>query len=231
MNTERNNIAVLGAGWMSGGRHGCVRLRGSGEGDDPFALVRRTELFETPPRNFARFDVPSRVACCACALTLRDAGMSPPADASAVVGVIATNDSGCTETNHAYFLDYVQAGRTLARGNLFIYTLPTSPLAEAAIHFGLRGPSLYWGGPSGRGYGAALAELVEQAAACIASGDATAMLAVSADARGGLGLALGPAAGAAPRFDASSARALLAPAPTLAAAVDALSRGLGGGPC
>jgi 3-oxoacyl-[acyl-carrier-protein] synthase II len=231
MKTERDNIAVLGAGWMTGGRHGCVRLGGSGAGDDPFALVRRTELFETPPKNFARFDIPSRVTCCACALTLRDAGLSPAADASAVVGMVATNESGCTETNQAYFLDYVQAGRTLARGNLFIYTLPTSPLAEAAIHFGLRGPSLYWGGPAGRGYGAALAEAVERAAACVAAGEAAAMLAVSADARGGLGLALGPAAGAGPFLAAASALALLAPSPSLAAAVEALSRGFNGGSC
>jgi len=43
------------------------------------------------------------------------------------------------------FLDYVQAGRKLGRGSLFIYTLPSSPLAEAAIHFGLQGPVLYIG--------------------------------------------------------------------------------------
>jgi len=31
----------------------------------------------------------------------------------------------------------------LGRGNLFIYTLPTSPLAEAAIYFGLGGPCFH----------------------------------------------------------------------------------------
>ncbi len=31
----------------------------------------------------------------------------------------------------------------MARANLFIYTLPSSPLAEAAVHFGLQGPLLY----------------------------------------------------------------------------------------
>ena len=45
----------------------------------------------------------------------------------------------------AYFQDYVSGGRKLGRGNLFIYTLPTSPAAEAAIHFGLAGPLLYVG--------------------------------------------------------------------------------------
>ena len=39
--------------------------------------------------------------------------------------------------------DYVESGRTLARANLFIYTLPSSPLAEAAVHFGLQGPLVY----------------------------------------------------------------------------------------
>ncbi|MGQ9499188.1 MAG: hypothetical protein ACUVQ6_02265 [Dissulfurimicrobium sp.] len=39
-----------------------------------------------------------------------------------------------------YFRDYLDSGRRLARGALFIYTFPSSLLGEAAIHFGLKGP-------------------------------------------------------------------------------------------
>ncbi len=31
----------------------------------------------------------------------------------------------------------------MGRGNLFIYTLPTSAIAEVSIHFGVTGPSLF----------------------------------------------------------------------------------------
>lgn len=61
------------------------------------------------------------------------------------MGILGTSISGSTDTNLAYFKDYIQAGRIMARGNLFIYTLASSPLAEAAIHFGLAGPSLFLG--------------------------------------------------------------------------------------
>lgn len=63
------------------------------------------------------------------------------------MGLIGTNRAGSLEANRLYFSDYLQAGRVLARGNLFVYTLPSSPLAEAAIHFGFQGPMLYMGFP------------------------------------------------------------------------------------
>ena len=50
---------------------------------------------------------------------------------------------GSLQSDLEYFRDYLEGGRTLSRGNLFIYTLPSSPLGEAAIHFGLLGPLLY----------------------------------------------------------------------------------------
>ena len=61
------------------------------------------------------------------------------------MGIIGTNDDGSLSSNIAYFKDYVESGRILARGNLFIYTLPSSPLSEAAIHFGCQGPIVYMG--------------------------------------------------------------------------------------
>jgi 3-oxoacyl-[acyl-carrier-protein] synthase II len=76
-----------------------------------------------------------------------------------------------------YFADYLQGGRTLGRSSLFVHTLPTSPAAEAALLFGLRGPNFYLGMPDAR-----IAELLDTAADVLRAG-AEHMLAVAADGR------------------------------------------------
>ena len=95
---------------------------------------------------------------------------------SAVCGLTCTNSSGSLPTDILYFKDYVECGRTLGRGSLFIYTLPSSPLGEAAIHFGLQGPLLY--AANGR---ASLGTALETAAEMVLLGEAEAMLAGTAD--------------------------------------------------
>ena len=65
------------------------------------------------------------------------------------IGLMGASEAGCLASNRAYFQDYLGGGRTLARANLFVYTLPSSPLAESAIHFGLMGPMVYMGFPGG----------------------------------------------------------------------------------
>jgi hypothetical protein len=49
-----------------------------------------------------------------------------------------------TPENYNYFSDYYNSGATLGRGNLFVYTLPSSPLADVAIALKLAGPLLYF---------------------------------------------------------------------------------------
>jgi hypothetical protein len=83
--------------------------------------------------------------------------------------MIAAGPAGCQAANLEYFRDYVQSGRVLARGNLFIYTLPSSALAEAAIHFGCSGPLLYVTAGTG-----ALSYALRSAANMIATRETTA---------------------------------------------------------
>ncbi|MBI3377221.1 MAG: hypothetical protein HY035_02300 [Nitrospirae bacterium] len=108
-----------------------------------FDGLSRNGIFSYPFKNFGRLDNVSKMVCYAAALALKDAGDSYSSDNKKDMGIIGTNTDGSLESDIDYFKDYLVSGRKLSRGNLFIYTLPTSPLAEAAIHFGLQGPLFY----------------------------------------------------------------------------------------
>ena len=212
MNTGSNTIRVPGIGWIDGQAFGCVRRNErtvyGGQADVP-APWRRPDLLGGPVKNIGRFDAVSRLTCCACALALRDAGLSVDECRKQAIGLVGANAEGSLAANRAYFTDYLQAGRKLGRGNLFIYTLPTSPLAEAAIHFGLQACLLYVGYPANgltavppahgapaderTALPAGLPELLHTAAELIADGQAARILAVRADGQEAMGFLLGPA--------------------------------------
>ena len=137
-------MGISGAGWIDTKRYGMWRC-GSGEDYESFKELRspEKELFTYPVKNFGRFDLPSKFACISVALALKDAGISCEQGCKMDMGLLGTNAVGAVNANTAYYTDFVDCGRTLGRGNLFIYTLPSSPLAEVSIHFGLQGPLLY----------------------------------------------------------------------------------------
>lgn len=169
---------VQGAAWLNGREWGCLIGGGHGIVDPTTPLWKDAALFPAPPKNLGRFDAVSKSLLCVCALALKDAGYPPVVGAGRTVGLVGTNETGCLTANRAYFKDYLDAGRTLARANLFVYTLPSSPLAEASIHFGLRGPMLYTACS-----GAGSMALLETAALLTADGAAEAVVAVRADER------------------------------------------------
>lgn len=139
------------------------------------ALLKK-KILAYPFRNFGRLDNTSRMTCYAVALALKDAGIKHSLNQKHDIGIIGTNTSGSLQSDIDYFKDYLDSGRTLGRGNLFIYTIPTSPLAEAAIYFGLQGPLLYMAF-SRHG----TAEFLRDAGNIIVYGETSAMLAVKAD--------------------------------------------------
>lgn len=139
---------ICGRGWVKKnaygfGDKGCGRkyadLRSL------YAQLKEEGIFKFPVENFGRFDQVTKVTAIAVALALYDAKVVYAKGQLQDVGILGTSISGATDANLAYFKDYIQAGRIMGRGNLFIYTLASSPLAEAAIHFGLAGPSLFLG--------------------------------------------------------------------------------------
>ena len=135
---------VTGIGWITETEYGCVRQRWRRFYSDMKSL--RTDLqgdsvFSYPVKGFGRYDRVSQMTCCVTALAFHDAGMSYAEDEKQDIGILGTNSDGCLQSNLDYFTDFVANGRTLGRANYFVYTLPSTPMAEAAIHFKCQGPA------------------------------------------------------------------------------------------
>ncbi len=139
---------LKGCGWVKedGVLAGCAVKGRHWQYADPRALydgLLKDAVLAYPIENFGRFNQASRLVILATALALYDAGIPYAKDKKQDIGILGTSPDGALAASLAYFQDYVEAGRKLGRGNLFIYTLASSPLAEAAIHFGLQGPLWY----------------------------------------------------------------------------------------
>ncbi|MBF0384408.1 MAG: hypothetical protein HQL27_00915 [Candidatus Omnitrophica bacterium] len=137
---------IKGHGWIKEGQCGCSQKGLLWQYTDLRSLC--AELLECavlayPVENFARFDAASRLVAISVALALNDASIPYSKGKKQDIGILGTNTDGALDSNLSYFRDYVAAGRKLGRGNFFIYTLASSPLAESAIHFGLQGPAFY----------------------------------------------------------------------------------------
>lgn len=146
MAKKKNSIAITGIGWIGRKEYGCVKKKQKYTYRNTSSLhadLLHEYIFLYQVKNFGRFNEIARKTCCVAALALYDAGIAYSDERSQDIGIIGTNKLGALCSNILYFKDYVENGRTLTRGNLFIYTLPTSPLAEASIHFGCQGPLLH----------------------------------------------------------------------------------------
>jgi 3-oxoacyl-[acyl-carrier-protein] synthase II len=139
------NISIHGIGWLRKEEYGCIMKEQRSSYTDGESVNARSgkDIFHYPFKNFGRLDPLSKATCRAVALALDDAGIGYSPGSKQDIGIIATNTAGSLQSDVQYFKDYLESGRTLSRANLFIYTLPSSPLGEAAIYFGLQGPLLY----------------------------------------------------------------------------------------
>ena len=139
-------IVIKGIGWITKTEYGSIIKKLQRNYNDLKSLhshLQHESVLKYAIKNFRRFDAASKMTCCSIALALNDAGITYSEHMKHDIGILGTNNDGCLESNLAYFKDYVSCGRTIARGNLFIYTLSSTPMAEAAIYFGCRGPLLY----------------------------------------------------------------------------------------
>lgn len=138
-------ISIRGIGWLTNNGYGCIRshARRTFEVGEGIHSLPKRGIFPHPFKNFGRLDSMARMTAYAVALALQDSGIEYSPGLKQDIGIIGTNTEGSLRSDIEYFKDYVESGRTLSRGNLFIYTLPSSPVGESAIHFGLQGPLLY----------------------------------------------------------------------------------------
>jgi 3-oxoacyl-[acyl-carrier-protein] synthase II len=172
------NIYIHGVGWIRKEEYGCImrekRLSYT-DGKSVNALTGK-DIFPYPFKNFGRLDTLSKITCRAVALALDDAGIGYSPGRKQDIGIIGANTAGSLQSDVQYFKDYLESGRTLSRANLFIYTLPSSPLGEAAIYFGLQGPLLY-----ATGRDKSLAAITAMAADMTFHDEASAMLVGTAE--------------------------------------------------
>ena len=169
---------VAGIGWIDRRECGCVRRRLRRSYADLGSLrstLQGESVFSYPVKGFGKYDRASQMTCCVAALAFYDAGMSYSEDRKRDIGILGTNSDGCLQSNLDFFNDFVKNGRTLGRANLFVYTLPSIPVAEAAIYFKCQGPLLYMGYSR-----EPVASLLRQSDRMILRGETTAMVAVRA---------------------------------------------------
>lgn len=132
---------ITGIGWVTPTSTGCGRDHDRFEWQaGKLPEITRKEGFEKPYPHFGRLDRFSRLGLTAIAFALKDAGLDRWQQ-KRPIGLVASTVSGCLDTDISYFDTVMPDGGRLASPNLFAYTLPNSYLGEAAIYFGLTGPS------------------------------------------------------------------------------------------
>ena len=169
---------VAGIGWIDRKEYGCVTRKLRHSYPDLGSLrssLQEESVLSYPVKGFGKYDRASQMTCCVAALAFYDAGMSYSEDRKQDIGILGTNSDGCLQSNLDFFNDFVKNGRTLGRANLFVYTLPSIPVAEAAIYFKCQGPLLYVGYSRD-----AIPSLLRQSDRMILRGETTAMVAVRA---------------------------------------------------
>lgn len=113
----------------------------------PIPPVTREDVFSDPNLRFGRLPQYSRMGLAAVAFALRDAGMDHWTTKRSV-GIVASTRAGCLATDIEYYDTVLPGGGGLPSPNLFSSTLPTCFLGEAAIQFGLTGPTLIVNDPA-----------------------------------------------------------------------------------
>ena len=132
---------VAGIGWVTSRGPGLGReAREFSMTSGPIPPLAREDVFPEPNLRFGRLPQYSRVGLAAVAFALRDAGMEHW-ETKRSAGIVASTRTGCLATDIEYYDTVLPEGGGLPSPILFSCTLPTCFLGEAAIQFGLTGPT------------------------------------------------------------------------------------------
>ncbi|VAX38159.1 hypothetical protein MNBD_UNCLBAC01-584 [hydrothermal vent metagenome] len=171
-------ISITGVGWIKEDECGGVFRSYINKYSDKKNLqlmLGDSKILPESIKNFGRFNEITKNVCFSAALALYDAGINPSKDGM-FRGILSTDEEGCLPSNGNYFKDYVTCGRKLARGNMFIYTLPSTPIAEAAMVFGCQGPVMYLTFKENH-----IALILDQAYMMVAQKEASELLVIKSD--------------------------------------------------
>ncbi len=178
-------------GWCDMQRWGCVGTRvvsRQGTTPDLSASAEVEVLIGRSVRYFSRMPIQTRLSLIAMSQALQESRWVETETRE--IGMTSAGYDGCLDVDHRYFRDYVETGRATGRGSLFIYTLATSTLGEAAIALRLSGPTLYVHSDV-----APVASLIEQSRQMAAEGQLQGVLALWSDIRAAVCFAVGTEAG------------------------------------
>ena len=169
---------IAGIGWITQREYGCATKELRRSYSDMKSLrsgLQDASMLLYPVKGFGTYDLVSKMTCCVAGLALHDAEMAYSEGRKQDVGILGTNSEGCLQTNLDYFRDFVEDGRRRGRASLFVNTLPSIPVAQAAIYFRFQGPLLYMTFP-----GEQIRPLLSHADRMILRGESPAMLALRA---------------------------------------------------
>jgi hypothetical protein len=179
---------ITGIGWITQREYGCV-IKGLRRGYSDAGSLRedleKDSVLSYPMKRFGKYDLNSKMTCCVVGLALYDAGIVYSESQKQDIGILGTNTAGCLQSNLDYFSDFSDNGRTRARAGLFVYTLSSIPISEAAMYFKMRGPLVHMTFAERQ-----LESLLNLSAGMILRGECVAMLAVQASEEEGLCLVL-----------------------------------------
>ena len=102
-------------------------------------LLARPGIPPVSTEDFRRGDLVTRQHLLTAILAVLDADAGSGGDPA----LLGHSRQGCLKQNRAYFSDYVQYGRQYGKGHLFVGTLPSTPICEAAIALGFHGAAYY----------------------------------------------------------------------------------------
>ena len=145
--TNQLSARITGSGWVTA--TGCGRGRThdsplwqAGEPQTPTSVLQNLR----GGSRFGRLDLFSQIGVAAVSLALEDARRLDDATApgnrkNLNIGLICATTSSCERTDNNFYKT-VQDNPRLASPGLFVYTLATSFLGEAALRFAIEGVSL-----------------------------------------------------------------------------------------
>jgi hypothetical protein len=127
---RRDKLYMTSAAWKTGNIISGATF--------PEVEFKKQNLFHKEFKNFRRLDASSKAVCASIAPILHQKNLYPSKE-KVNIPIFLGSKEGPILSDSSYYDDFLQFGGTAGRANLFVYTLPSSPLGEASVHFGLTG--------------------------------------------------------------------------------------------